>query len=84
MGRRGRQGAGIVTFNPDDSSTWPVTLTVQHIGAIFHKTPNGVRRSVARGRFPVTPIPHSHPLLWRRVDVIRIVEGVRPSLRVAV
>lgn len=68
------------TFDAADPSTWPVTLTVNHIAPIFHKSPKAVWAAIKHGRFPVSPIPNARPMLWRRSDVLRVVEGSRVQL----
>jgi hypothetical protein len=66
-----------MTFHPGDSSTWPAMLTVVHVAAIFGgRSVLGLRKQCQRGTF--TPLPAQvRPYLWRKVDVVRHVEGQR-------
>lgn len=66
----------MVDFNPIDSSTWPLMLTDVQIAAIFQRAVGGIRNACKRGRFVPAPVD-GKPRRWRRVDVVRFVEGER-------
>lgn len=67
---------GRLPFNPDDPDTWPITMTPHHIAAIYQRTVGAVRKACQLQRFIPAPFKH-RPYLWRRVDVLRDVEGAR-------
>ncbi len=63
-------------FDPHDPSTWPVTLTANEVAQIYRRAASGLRKSVQRHSF--VPAPYKvKPYLWRRIDVLRDVEGAR-------
>lgn len=64
-------------FNPLDPATWPVNLTAHEVAAIYRRrSVSGLRKACQRNQF--VPAPYKvKPYLWRRVDVIRDVEGAR-------
>ncbi len=72
-------------FDAADPSSWPITLTVAEIAQIYRRTPSAVRKSSQRHQFHPAPFKGPRPYLWRRVDVMRDVEGARgiSSLRKA-
>lgn len=66
-------------FDAGDSSTWPATLTLDQVAAIYQRTPEALRCAIKpRSRTPFTPQPFKrYPWRWRKVDVVRDVEGAR-------
>lgn len=69
-----------IAFTPCDPSTWPMTLNLAQVAAIFQTTPAGVRKKLLRLRFQ--PVPFAkYPMRWRKVDVLRAVDGARGGLR---
>ena len=72
----------VPVFNVADPATWPVLLNVKHLAALFNRTPGGILRACSDHKFCPAPC-QTHPTLWRRVDVLRHIEGARgvsPSL----
>lgn len=68
-------------FNLADVTTWPATLTVEEVAAIYRRTPAAIRKACSLRR--MVPMPYlTHPWRWRKSDVLRHVEGNRtaPSL----
>jgi hypothetical protein len=66
-------------FNPNDASTWPVVLTLDQVAAIYQRSREAIRHALkpcSRTRFTPQPFKRS-PARWRRVDVLRDVEGAR-------
>jgi hypothetical protein len=63
-------------FNTADPSTWPVTLTPEHVAAIYHRSVGAVKKACQLHRFVPAPF-QKYPFRWRRVDVLRDVEGAR-------
>lgn len=63
-------------FNTADHTTWPLTLTPEHLAAIYHRSLGAVRKACQLHRF--VPAPYrTHPLRWRKTDVVRDVDGAR-------
>jgi len=65
-------------FNTADSSTWPLTLTAEQVAAIYQRPVGGLKKACQTHRFVPAPF-RTHPLRWRRADVLRDVEGARAS-----
>lgn len=63
-------------FSITDSSTWPVVLTAAHLAAIYQRSVGGVKKACQLNRFIPAPF-EKQPFRWRRVDVLRHVEGAR-------
>jgi hypothetical protein len=65
-------------FNPCDSSTWPMLLTLDQV-ALTQPSANSIRnRCTPKSRRPFVPAPsEKYPLRWRKVDVLRYVQGTR-------
>ena len=63
-------------FNTADPTTWPVTLTPDHVAAIYHRSVGAVKKACQLHRFVPAPF-QKYPFRWRRVDVLRHVEGAR-------
>jgi hypothetical protein len=70
----------MTSFNPCDPATWPVVLTAEQIAAIYQRPILGLKKAVQRGGFVPAPF-QTKPYRWRRVDVLRHVEGARGDLR---
>ncbi len=70
-------------FDAHDPATWPVTLTLQQVAAIYQRSADSIRHTLtpsSRGvRFSPEPFKHQ-PLRWRRVDVERDVCGARGAI----
>jgi hypothetical protein len=65
-------------FDPANVATWPMVLTIQHMTAIYSRTVIGLRKACQRGTF--SPLPYrTRPYQWRKVDVVRDVEGARQT-----
>jgi hypothetical protein len=66
-------------FTPCDPATWPATLTLEQVSAIYQKSADVVRHGCTpKARKPFVPQPFDkRPLRWRKVDVLRNVEGRR-------
>jgi hypothetical protein len=64
------------TFDIANPDTWPVILTAQHIADIFHRPIGGIKTACKRKRFQPEPY-QVKPYAWRKVDVVRFVEGGR-------
>lgn len=60
-------------FDPHNASTWPASLTLAQVAAIYQRTVEAVRcalKPTAKHLF--RPAPHkTHPYRWRREDVMR-------------
>lgn len=69
-----------LSFDPKRPETWPVVLTVAQIAAIYQRTEGALRKAMSNQRFHLAPM-RGRPYRWRRVDVIRDVEGARGSLQ---
>lgn len=67
------------SFDPSDSATWPITLTVDQVSAIYQRSPNGLRKACQFHRFIPAPFKE-RPYLWRRIDVERDVIGARGTV----
>lgn len=65
-------------FSPCDSSTWGATLTADQVAAIYQCKVGGLRKRCQERTFVPAPF-RIHPYLWRKVDVLRDVEGARGS-----
>lgn len=68
-----------VGFSVADPATWPVVLTAAQVAAIYQRPVGGVQKAVQRRTFVPAPF-QTHPYRWRKVDVLRHVEGARGSL----
>jgi len=65
-----------VAFDVLDPSTWPLVLTTGQVAAIYQRSDGGLRKACQKGQF--IPAPYKRrPWLWRKVDVLRDVEGAR-------
>lgn len=65
-------------FNTADVATWPLTLTAEHLAAIYHRSVGAVKKACQLHRF--VPAPYrTRPLRWRKTDVVRDVDGARAS-----
>ena len=75
----------MTAFTPTDTGTWPMTLTLDQVAAIYQRTPLAVQHALKpSSRTVFTPRPfQKHPYRWRRVDVLRHVEGARGLQRSA-
>lgn len=63
-------------FNIADSSTWPVVLTADHVAAIYQRPVLGLKKACQLHRFVPAPF-RTQPYRWRKIDVLRDVEGAR-------
>lgn len=63
-------------FNPCDPSTWKPALTAVQVAAIYQRSVGGLKKACQLHRFVPAPF-EKQPLRWRRVDVIRHLEGAR-------
>lgn len=72
-----------VPFSPCDPATWPVLLTLDQMAAIKQTTAGAIRHALKPSRGGVfVPAPcERRPLRWRKVDVLRYVEGARAFQR---
>lgn len=73
----------MLPFNPLDSSTWLPTLTVEQVAAIYQRSVGGIRKACQKHhKHPFHPAPFKvQPFRWRKVDVLRDLEGGRAMLR---
>ncbi|HYE87396.1 MAG TPA: hypothetical protein VEA16_13635 [Vicinamibacterales bacterium] len=62
-------------FNACDPATWPVLLTTEQIAAVMQLAVPTVRKRAAKGLMVPAPIPNQTPRRWRKVDVLRHVDG---------
>lgn len=62
---------GFDITNPD---TWPVVLTADEVAAIYRRKVLGVKKSCQDRKFKPAPC-HVQPYLWKKVDVLRDLEG---------
>lgn len=63
-------------FNVADHATWPVVLTPEQVSAIYTRSVGAIKKACQTHRF--LPAPYQrHPYRWRKVDVLRDVEGAR-------
>ena len=69
-------------FDANDTATWPITLTVHQVALIYQRAVGGVRKSCQLHRFVPAPFM-VQPYRWRKVDVVRHVEGARGLQRSA-
>jgi len=65
-------------FNTADSSTWPVVLTAAHMSAIYGRSVGAIQKACQLHKFQPAPFL-THPLRWRRTDVLRQLEHGRAS-----
>lgn len=65
-----------MTFTPLDAATWPLVLTAEQVAAIYQRSVLGLKKSCQQQRFIPAPF-RTKPYRWRRVDVLRDVEGAR-------
>jgi hypothetical protein len=66
----------MTAFNPIDTATWPAVLTPEHVAEIYTRSVVSLKKACQRGTFQ--PAPYKvKPYRWRRVDVLRDVEGQR-------
>lgn len=70
----------MTAFKISDSATWPAVLTAEETAAIYRRSVGGLKKACQRGVFVPAPF-QQHPWRWRRVDLIRHLEGQRTSLR---
>lgn len=63
------------TFDPKQPETWPLVLNAAQVAAIYQRRPDGLRKACQLRRF--LPAPYrAKPYLWRRVEVLRDVQGL--------
>jgi hypothetical protein len=69
----------VTGFTPCDAATWPALLTLEQVAAITQRSADSIRhRCMPSSRRPFVPAPcEKYPLRWRKVDVLRYVEGAR-------
>lgn len=65
-------------FSPCDPATWPVVLTAEEVAAVYRREVGGLRKACQAHGFVPAPF-QTHPYRWRKVDVLRHVEGARGS-----
>ncbi len=65
-------------FNIADSSTWPLVLTPDHISAIYARSVGAIKKACQLHKFQPAPF-ETHPLRWRRADVLRQLDQGRAS-----
>lgn len=65
-------------FNVADSSTWPAVMDVDQIAAIYRRAAGGVRKACQEHTFVPAPFL-TRPFRFRKVDVLRHVEGSNSS-----
>lgn len=74
-------------FSVADPATWGMVLSLQEVAAIYGLKPETLRHYLKpRARTAFSPQPFKRgPYRWRKVDVLRDVEGNRavPMLRSA-
>lgn len=63
-------------FSTLDTATWPITLTAEQVAAIYQRSVLGLKKACQQRRFVPAPF-RTQPYRWRRVDVLRDVEGAR-------
>lgn len=63
-------------FDPGDPSTWAMTLTAEQIALVYQRKVGGIKKACQQGSFRPAPF-ETHPYRWRKVDVLRHVEGAR-------
>jgi hypothetical protein len=68
-------------FSPADSATWCATLTLAQVAAIYQLDPVTLQhRLKPSSKKPFVPMPYlRHPMRWRKVDVLRDVQGKRAA-----
>lgn len=66
-------------FDPGDPSTWPATLNIHQVAAIYGRKVGGLRKACqAHARRPFLPAPVSRqPHTWRKVEIERDRFGAR-------
>lgn len=67
-------------FDPCTPSTWRMTLTLAQMADIYQRPVGGIRKACQRRTFVPAPFEKS-PYRWRKVDVLRHLEGARGALR---
>lgn len=66
----------IPDFNVLDRATWKDVLEPEHIAAIYGRTVLALKKACQTQKF--TPAPYkTKPYRWRKVDVLRDIEGGR-------
>lgn len=74
--RDGHEDADARRFNNCDPLTWPMVLTPEQIALIYQRSVGAVKKACQQHRF--LPAPYQiKPFRWRKVDVLRDVEGAR-------
>lgn len=67
----------MIEFNALEPSTWPLVLTAEQVAAIYQRPILGLKKACQLHRF--LPAPYkTHPYRWRKVAVLRDVEGTAP------
>jgi hypothetical protein len=66
----------VPAFTPTDVTTWPETLTADQVAAIYQRKPGGLKKCCQERRFVPAPFLVK-PYRWRKVDVLRHVQGAR-------
>ena len=68
-------------FNVTDPQTWPMVLSIEHVGAIYGIKPTTLRHYLKpKAKTPFSPQPFMRgPYRWRKVDVLRHIEGARAT-----
>ncbi len=68
-------------FSVTDPQTWPMVLTLEHVAAIYSIKPANLRHYLKpTARTPFSPQPFMRgPYRWRKVDIVRDVEGARST-----
>lgn len=68
-------------FSAADPATWPLTLTVDQIAAIYQRPVGGIKKACSQHRFH--PAPFQKPYRWRKADVLRDLQSGRevPPIR---
>lgn len=70
-----------VEFDPLNTATWPLVLTAEQCAAIYQRPILGLKKACQRHGF--LPAPYrTKPYRFRKVDVLRDVEGTRQLRRV--
>jgi len=65
-------------FSVADASTWPLVLSIDQVAELYGRSVKAVRSHCDVGRFMPAPFIN-RPYRWRKVDVLRHVEGARGS-----
>jgi hypothetical protein len=76
------------TFDVTRPETWPPTLTLTQVAAIYQRKPGGVRWSVCHRQFVPAPMvnplkrdTYLKPMRWRTADVRRALDVAPSTLR---